>query len=32
LTFSQQSARPERYRDPRRFDTIPSQPSAQAWR
>jgi hypothetical protein len=25
LTFSQQSARPERYGDPRRFDTMPSE-------
>jgi hypothetical protein len=32
LTFTQQSARPERYGEPRRFDTMPSQPSAQAWR
>jgi hypothetical protein len=32
LTFTQQSARPERYSDPRRFETMPSQPSAQAWR
>jgi hypothetical protein len=30
LTFIQQSARPERYAEPMRFDTIPSQPSAQA--
>ena len=30
LTFSQQTARPDRYAEPRRFDTIPSQPSAQA--
>jgi hypothetical protein len=30
LTFIQQPARPPGYRDPRRFDTIPSQPSAQA--
>jgi hypothetical protein len=27
LTFTQQSARPERYAHPRRFDTMPSQPS-----
>jgi hypothetical protein len=30
LTFSQQTARPERYGDPSRFETMPSQPSAQA--
>jgi hypothetical protein len=30
LTFSQQSARPDRYGDPSRFDTMPSQPSALA--
>jgi hypothetical protein len=30
FTLSQQSARPGRYGDPRRFDTMPSQPSAQA--
>jgi len=30
LTFSQQSVRPERYGEPRRFETMPSQPSAQA--
>jgi hypothetical protein len=29
--LSQWSDRPERYGEPRRFDTIPSQPSAQAW-
>ncbi len=27
LTFTQCGERPERYSDPRRFDTIPSQPS-----
>ena len=32
LTFTQQSARPERYSEPSRFDTMPSQPSAQACR
>ena len=31
LTFSQETARPERYGDPSRFDTMPSQPSAQAF-
>ena len=30
LTFSQRSVRPERYGEPRRFDTMPSQPRAQA--
>ena len=30
LTFSQLTARPERYGDPYRFDTMPSQPSPQA--
>src|SRR6476660_9628096 len=30
LTFSQQSARPARYGEPRRFDTMPSQPSEQS--
>ena len=30
LTLIQQSARPERWGEPRRFDTLPSQPSAQA--
>ena len=28
LTLTQQSARPERYAEPSRFDTNPSQPSA----
>jgi hypothetical protein len=31
LTFTQQSARLERYGEPRRFETMPSQPSAQAF-
>jgi hypothetical protein len=31
LTFSQETTRPERYGDPSRFDTMPSQPSAQAF-
>src|SRR5580704_14194165 len=30
LTLTQQSLRPGRYGEPRRFDTMPSQPSAQA--
>ena len=30
LTFSQCADRPARYGDPSRFDTMPSQPSAQA--
>jgi len=30
LTFIQQPARPAWYGEPRRFDTMPSQPSAQA--
>ena len=30
LTFIQKLARPDRYGDPSRFDTMPSQPRAQA--
>jgi hypothetical protein len=30
LTLSQCADRPDRYGDPSRFDTIPSQPSLQA--
>jgi hypothetical protein len=31
LTLIQSLERPERYSEPRRLDTIPSQPSLQAW-
>jgi len=30
--LSQSGVRPLTYGEPRRFDTIPSQPSLQAWR
>jgi hypothetical protein len=31
LTLSQSFDRPNRYGEPRRFETMPSQPSLQAW-